>query len=239
METWVLLGCIGFACFLAAVLNATFATGGIYILLALGATILPISVAIPLLPLFAAGSLIGRCVLFRQYIVWEMVGAFSLGAALGGLLGARVFIELSDNVIGLLLGCVLLIMTWMPKTRFSFTLRHPYFFVGGLHTFVSTVLGVGAVLQAIIIRSSLGKLQVTATIAACTAVMEVFKFSGYLAFGFDYSAYLPHVVVATLAGLIGTWVGRHFAHRVPDSVFRPVFKTVLTLVALRFLWQSL
>jgi uncharacterized membrane protein YfcA len=228
---------IAFTCLIAAAVNAAFATGGIFILIAVTTSILPISVAVPLLPLFAFGSLLGRCIFFRHHIQWPIAWVFSLGSLLGAALGVRVFMELSDDFIGVLLGGLLLVMIWFPNVKFTPRWRHPFFVVGIAHAFVSSLVGAGSVLQAIIIRTKLSKLEITATLAMCTAIMEVFKVSGYLLTGFQYGEYMFHIVVALVAGIVGTWVGGRLAHKVSERHFRPIFKLIISIVAVKLLAQ--
>ena len=87
-----------------------------------------------------------------------------------------------------------------------------FFPVGVAHSFLGTVFGVGTLLQPTILRTPLTKLQITGTLAACLLCMDVFKLTGYIAHGFDYRDYWPHIVCATIAGFIGTVVGLSLIH---------------------------
>ena len=69
--------------------------------------------------------------------------------------------------------------------------------------------------------------------------MDVFKLTGYIAHGFDYSAYWPHIVCATIAGFIGTVAGKRVTHRVSEQTFRLVFKWLITLVAFRLVYRGI
>ena len=71
---------------LAAFINAAFATGGIYLILASSSFVFPLSVAIPLQSAFAFASLAARIAYFRQYIYWPIVGLFVIGSVFGCLL---------------------------------------------------------------------------------------------------------------------------------------------------------
>ena len=59
---------VGIGCFIAAFINAAFATGGVFIVLATLTLVFPPSVAIPLMGPASAGSLVGRIALFRAEI---------------------------------------------------------------------------------------------------------------------------------------------------------------------------
>ena len=100
-------------------------------------------------------------------------------------------------------------------------------------------MGVGTLLQPTILRTTLTKLQITGTLAACLLIMDVFKLTGYIAHGFDYSDYWPHILCATAAGFVGTVLGKRVTHRVSEQTFRLVFKGLITLVALRLIYRGI
>ena len=290
---------------LAAFINAAFATGGIYLILASSSFVFPLSVAIPLQSAFAFASLAARIAYFRQYIYWPIVGLFVIGSVFGVAIGSTVFVALPEATIALLLGLFLLVLIWMPSVRqdtgshdtglhhagtpgaspksSAFTnvqstgtttqsaavqptaaqgvvtesevtkskateriatkrqtpLTWIFLPVGVAHSFLGTVFGVGTLLQPTILRTTLTKLQITGTLAACLLCMDVFKLTGYIAHGFDYSDYWPHIVCATIAGFIGTVAGKRVTHRVSEQTFRLVFKWLITLVALRLVYRGI
>ena len=75
-----------------------------------------------------------------------------------------------------ILGCVLLWFCWVPPSRAAQRLAakvpHPFFWVGLVHTFLSTVSGAGVLFQSVIVNSKLSKEQVVATIAGDGSPME-------------------------------------------------------------------
>jgi uncharacterized membrane protein YfcA len=94
-------------------------------------------------------------------------------------------------------------------------------------------------LQPAILRTRLLKLEITSTLAGCLLAMDTFKMIGYVSYGFNYWTYLPHIILATGAGFLGTWLGKQTTHLVSESTFRWVFKWLITLVALRLLLKGL
>ncbi|MBX2825253.1 MAG: sulfite exporter TauE/SafE family protein [Gammaproteobacteria bacterium] len=225
--------------FIASFVNGAFATGGVYLLLAASAAVFPLTVVVPLQSILAFSSLIARVALFWQHIVWAIVIPCTAGALIGVAIGSRIFVSLSEHVIALLLGLVLLVVIWFPKTEWRLPMKHPFFLIGGVHAFIATLFGVGGLLQPSILRTSLLKMQITGTLASCLLIMDVFKLYGYFYYGFNYLDYLPHILAATIAGIIGTWCGKRITHRISEQLFRTVFKTIITLVALRFLYRGL
>src|SRR5690606_38308066 len=112
-------------------------------------------------------SQIARCHYFRAHIRRPIVVACAIGSLIGVAIGARIFVSMPEALIALLLGAMLLALAWLPRLRARMPLRHPFFLVGLLHSFTSTLFGVGAFLQPAILQTGLDKQQITATLAAC------------------------------------------------------------------------
>ncbi len=227
------------ASFAAAFVNAAFATGGVYIMLLAATAVLPVSAAIPLQSTLSAGSLLARVYYFWEHIDWRIVRTFVFGGCIGVYFGTRTFFALPENTISVLLGMVLLVLIWMPKYNWRNPIKHPFFFVGVVHSYLGAVFGVGGVLQPFVLRSNLLKLQITATLAVCLVTLDVMKIWGYTRFGFNYLDYIPHILGATLTGVLGTWVGKRASHLISEQLFRRVFRIMVTLVALRLIYKGL
>lgn len=224
--------------FIASFINAAFATGGVYILLFSSSSVLPLSAAVPLQTAFAAASLVARVGMFWTHIEWRIVRAFIPGCFVGVGIGTWTFASLPESVIALLLGLVLLILIWMPRVP-SPPLKHPFFLVGVAHSYLGSIFGVGGILQPLLLRTELLKMQLTGTLAACMLALDILKATGYTSFGFNYADYLPHIIGATIAGFAGTWVGKRVTHQISERLFRQVFKILVTVIALRFIYLGL
>ncbi len=164
--------------FIASFVNAAFATGGVYILLFSSSSVLPLTAAVPLQSAFAAASLIARVALFWEHIEWRIVWMFFLGCFLGVGIGAWTFAALPEQVIALLLGIVLLFLIWMPRLP-SLPLKRPLILTGVVHSYLGSLFGVGGVLQPLLLRTDLLKMQLTGTLAAAMLSLDVFKALGY------------------------------------------------------------
>ena len=222
---------ITLASLMASFVNAAFATGGVYIMLLASVWVLPVSAAIPLQSAFAAASLAARIHFFWEHIRWSIATVFVLGCFIGVYFGARTFVALPESTLSIMLGLVLLTLLWMPKWKRGFPIRHPFFFVGVLHSYLGALLGVGGVLQPSILRTSLTKLEITGTLAVCLLVLDGLKVTAYVSFGFSYFDYVPHIVGATIAGFVGTWLGKRVTHVISEETFRIVFKIFFTVAA--------
>jgi len=224
---------IAFGCFAASAVNAAFATGGVHLTLAASSAVLPLAAAIPMQVALNATSLIARIVTCWRHIHWPVFWMFAPTAAIGAIIGARVFVSLDEGVISLLLGGLLLALIWLGPQGRSVKLPKGFAFIGGIHGFFSTIFGVGLFLQPAVLRTDLARLQITGTLAACIMALGVVKAGGYAGFGFDFSDYLPHIVAGSVTSLLGNAMGHRIGHRVSEARFRLIFKVIVTLVGIR------
>ncbi|MGB1356834.1 MAG: hypothetical protein ACPG7P_06090, partial [Candidatus Puniceispirillaceae bacterium] len=67
---------ISVGCFVAALVNAAVATGGVYIMLAASSAVLPLAAAIPMQSVLGAPSLTARAITFWRHINWPIVLMF-------------------------------------------------------------------------------------------------------------------------------------------------------------------
>lgn len=229
---------ITFASFLAAYINASFATGGFFVILAIITFILPMTTALPLTPALIYTSLIARVGWFWKHTNWPIVWTFCVGAIVGVFLGARTFIYLSEAILALSVGTMMLIITWLPPTGYRPKMKYPYIPVGVIHGFLTTAIGGSAILQMIIMRTTLLKRQVTGTLASCFLAMEAMRVMGYASVGFDYGEHIPVIILASIAGILGTWVGKHSEHLISEKRFKVVFRWLITFIAIRLIYKG-
>ncbi|MES2603628.1 MAG: hypothetical protein V4603_01755, partial [Pseudomonadota bacterium] len=112
----------------------------------------------------------------------------------------------------------------------------PFFWVGLAHTFLSTISGAGVLFQSVMVNSKLPKEAVVATIAGTLLFMALFKSIGYLLAGFDYTPYIGVIALSWIMGILGTMLGKMCLDVLPDTYFRLLIRTVITLFALRLFW---
>ena len=230
---------ITFGSLIAAFVNAAFATGGVYILLASGSAVFPMTIAVPLLPLLAFASLVARVFFFWKHVYWHIVLAVFIGSSVGVFLGVNIFIMIPEALLSLIIGCLLIVLIWAGSFKLPVSSSKIFIFVGMVHSLVATVFGVGAFLQPAILRTELVKLQITGTLAACMLSMDIFKIVGFSSLGFNYIQFLPHIIGATLAGFFGTWAGKRATKKISEILFRKVFKWLVTLIALRLVFKGI
>ncbi len=231
MDTTLIVVTLG--SFLAAAINAALATGGVYVLLLFSMSVVPVTAAISLQTVFSAGSLSARILFFWQHINWRIVGFFMLGSVPGVAAGAWGLANVPERSLTVILGVVILILIWMPKGRAPLQSRRAFVGIGTAHSFLGTMLGIGGVLQAMILRTKLDRMAVTGTLAASMLLLDVLKTASYIGMGFNYLDFWPHIVLATLAGFAGVYVGKLLSKSMPEHVFRIAFRVLVSFAALR------
>jgi uncharacterized membrane protein YfcA len=225
--------------FLAAVCNAAFSAGGALITLAATSTVLPISAVVPIHSALLFGSTTMRAILFRDYIQWRIAGPFLVGSVFGAFLGARLFFELDDRLVATAIAFLMLVAIWLPQVRWRPKLRQPWLLTGFAHTLLSTLFAYGAIFQGVILHTGLDRRQVIGTVGGALAGMGLFKISGYVLNGFDYTPYLAVIAVAILLSFVGTWLGKRLVDRMSERFFRLAFRALVTLTALRLVYVNL
>ncbi|MEO9575705.1 MAG: hypothetical protein ABJ360_12710 [Roseobacter sp.] len=108
-----------------------------------------------------------------------------------------------------------------------------------VHSYLESVLGVGGVLQLLLMRIDPLKMQLTDTLAAAMLSLDVLKVIGYKGFGIDYADYMPNIIGATIARFFGTWLGKRGTYHVSETPFRRLFRILVSVVALRFVYNGL
>lgn len=234
LSFWLIVG----GSFLASFVSASVGLGGAFILLALTSSILPLSTVIPVHSSLLIGGLISRILAFRQHIHWHIVLPFSLGCVFGVFVGAMIYVDLPEWFIALVLSMIMF-SVWLPGLRVPVNLPRPFFWIGIIHSFFSTVFSFGGLLHASLIRTSLSKVQIVATGSCSLLAIGLMKIVGYSAAGFSYTPFLSLILWATLVSIIGTWLGKQFIHLISERVFRLALKTVMTIMGLKLLYQGI
>ena len=224
--------------FVSAYVSAAFAVGGGFIMLAIVSGVMPITAAVPMHAWMMLGLSLGRLWYFRREIVWRIVTPFLLGALIGVFIGGRVYFDLSEFLLSLVIGLLILAAVWMPKAEWGPRIPTPFFWVGVIHSFLSTLFSFGGLFQPLMIRAALTRLQIVGTLAAGLVFMNVLKLSAYSYYGFDYAPFLSVIFAAILAAVPGAYLGKKTLHHIPEDRFRLIFRIVMSCFALRLLYRA-
>lgn len=216
----------------------TGAAGGL-MLLAILATVFPPVVVVPLHTVVQLVSNVGRVAIMWSYVVRSLLAPFLLGAVIGAAAGAQIFVTLPS---GLLLGIIasfILLALWLPKLALVGAARGRFAVVGFAATFLGVfVSATGTLVGPFVHHATADRRNYVATFGALMAIMHTAKLVAFVAVGIALGKYAPLIVAMIAAGILATWIGRMVLDRVPERLFRSVFRVILTLLALRLLWVA-
>lgn len=221
--------------FAATLTGSLLGIGGGFIILGLLSVLFPVSVLIPVL----AGVLVcidlSRTMAFRGYLHTPIFHAFSSGGVIGVIIGATLFISLPEKVIGTGLVSLILFSILLPVDKIRWSIKYPFFWVGTIHAFLSTMFGYGGILQAAMIRTQLKGQQITATLAVCFLVLEIMKVCTYMLHGFDYRPYLSSIAATACGAIPASYIGRQLTYKISPMLYRRAYKTLISIIALHLL----
>lgn len=223
---------------LTSMMTAAMGIGGGVLLLAVMATVVPATVLIPVHGLVQLGSNGNRALLTRKYIDWSLLRLFMVGAIIGAVIAYFVVVQLPVEVIQLCVAGFILFLVWGPKLGKQ-NMPPTGLVLAGVGTTVMTMFvgATGPLVAAFVHRLGYEKYRVVATFAACMTGQHLLKMCVFGLIGFAFTDWLPLIISMVAGGFAGTWVGLHILKKVPAERFQMIFRLLVTVLALRLIWQ--
>lgn len=229
---------------LAAALTSAFTAalgiGGGVLLLAVLALTLPPAAVIPVHGVAQLGSNLGRALLTWRHIRWPTIACFAPGVLLGAALASLVLVQMPLSVLRLTIAGFILLLCWGPRIPARALGRVGTFLAAMATTFVSMFAGATGPLVAAFIRQQADERFATvATFAAAMSLQHAPKAVLFGAAGFAFLDWLGLLGAMIAAGAVGTWLGLRLLKRLSERRFERLFRVVLTLLAVRLIWDAL
>ena len=224
--------------FIAAVVSSAFAVGGGFVMVAVLSNILPMQMVVPVHSPMMLGLSLSRSWIFRRDTQWDIVAPFVLGCVIGVFGGSFLYFDLPPFLIALVIGLFTLMAIWLPPIKWRANIPAPFFWVGILHSFFSTLFSFGGLFQPIMIRRVMTRFRVVGTLAAGLLCMNMLKIAAYSWRGFDYRDWLGVIALSILVAVPGSIFGKKILHRISERKFRFWFRVVMTLCAARLLHRA-
>jgi uncharacterized membrane protein YfcA len=220
-------------------LSASLGAGGGVMLLGIMAQFIPPQLIIPLHGIVQLGSNLGRSVMSWSYIRWFFIYTFLPGAIVGSLLGYFLLLSLPPAVIYLTIAGFILYLCWGPALPAPALGRIGIVLTGLITTFLSLFVGAtGPLVGALIKQMDQDRFQTVATFATAMTVQHLCKIVVFEQAGFsleDWGFLLGSMIIS---GFCGTWIGLRLLKHLPEVRFRQLFNGILSLLALRLIWQA-
>ncbi len=234
---WLLVAVV----FFVAIWNTSVGPSG-GVTFATMATLLPPTAVVPIQAVAETTANIICILVLRKFVDWRFVAAFAIGGLVGFAVGIP-FVDLTatpHHGLKMLLGGFILITTWIPIARFS-PENGIYASLGGTVTaFLNLFVGgTAALVAATIGRRHQDHRPVIGTTAGCMLYLHAAKIPIFGVLGFSFGAYANLLVFLVAASSIGSYIGRHVLINAPQSIIKPIFKAIVTILALNLLWQGI
>ena len=227
------VGLIAFS-YITSAVTAAFGLGGGVMMLAAMASILPALAVIPVHGAVQLGSNGGRALMMRQHVDWQILRYFVIGSLVGAAIASQIVVVLPREILRLVLGAFILWVVWAPKLTKRQVGPGTFIPIGIATTFASMFVGAtGLLIGAFLSPAKYGRMTTVGTHAICAMLQHGLKIIVFALIGFTFWEWLPLVAMMLVTGLIGTISGRVFLEKLPEKVFSRIFKTLLTLLALR------
>ena len=224
---------------LASMISASLGAGGGVLLLVLMASWLPLAAIIPVHGMIQLGSNVGRVVLTRKHIDWKVIAVFAPGVIAGAALGAWLLVDLPAEVLQVSIAGFVLYLCWgpaLPKGSFG---PIGIFLASAITSFISLFVGAtGPLVAAFIKQIHTDRFATVATFAMAMTLQHAPKVLVFSIAGFSFPEWVPFIVAMIISGFAGTWLGLHVLRTMSNRWFNQAFNIVLTLLALRLVWQA-
>jgi uncharacterized membrane protein YfcA len=228
--------------FLTSILSAIVGMAGGIVLLTVMLLFLDPLEAIPIhgaVQLISNGS---RTWIQRAHVERGIVWRYALLLVPAGFVGLVIAQALDPPITRMLIGVFVLFATWAPSLLLLGT--HPeasdrntrFIALGGVVGLVNMTIGAtGPLIAPFFLNLGLARQALVGTKAACQALGHLAKIFVFGTAGFAFAAFAGPLLWLAGAVVAGTWLGSQILGHVSETLFVRLYKTVLTLIALRLL----
>ncbi|TVP92168.1 MAG: sulfite exporter TauE/SafE family protein [Pseudomonadaceae bacterium] len=226
---------------LTSAMTAAVGIGGGVLLLAVMAMVMPATAIIPVHGIVQLGSNLNRALLTLRHINLRVIASFVPGVILGAWLASWLLVDLPLALVQLCIAGFILLLVWGPAIPKLATGRVGTLIAAGITTFISMFVGAtGPLVAAFIKQQQAGeRFSTVATFAAAMSLQHASKAVVYGVAGFVFRDWLGLMLLMVAAGAIGTWIGIKLLGRLSNQHFGWIFNGLLTLLAIRLVWQAL
>ncbi|MGM0768144.1 MAG: sulfite exporter TauE/SafE family protein [Pseudomonadota bacterium] len=223
-----------------SMITASLGAGGGVLLLVLMAMWVPPAAIIPVHGMIQLGSNSGRAVLTWRHTDWKTIAAFAPGVLAGATLGAWLLVDLPAHLWQLTIALFVLYLCWgpsLPKGAFG---PVGVFTASAVTSFISLFVGAtGPLVAAFIKQMHTDRFTTVATFATVMCLQHAPKALVFGVTGFVFREWLPFILGMIACGFAGTWIGLHLLRTISNRRFSQAFNLLLTVLALRLLWQAI
>lgn len=236
------LAVLSVAAFATATLSAIIGMAGGVVLLTVMLFFYDPAAAIPLHAIVQLVSNGSRTALQWPNVQRSIVLPFCLLLLPAGYLGVKLALSLPPEATRAAIGVFVLVATWRKSWL---ALAAPaqrvrrFVLLGGVTGFLGPIVGAtGPFIAPFFLDQGLQRQQIVGTKAACQALNHICKIALFGLAGFVFSDQLGVLAAMTVAVVLGTWTGTRLLEKVSESHFLVLYRTALTLAAMKLIWDG-
>jgi uncharacterized membrane protein YfcA len=230
------------AAFASSILSAVVGMAGGITLLSVMLLFVDPLIAIPLHGVVQLVSNSSRAVIQREHVDRRIVvpyGALLLPMSFLGVAFAQL---LPAQLTRTMIGVFVLVATWVPglvllgshPERVEPTRR--FLGLGAVIGFLNPTIGAtGPLIAPFFLNLGLSRHGLVGTKALCQSLGHVAKIIAFGVAGFAFASWLAPLALLCVMVIAGTWVGSRLLDHVSEVWFTRLYRTVLTLIALRLI----
>ena len=221
--------------FAASALTALIGAGGGTALLLVMIFFVPASHVIAVHGCIQLVSNTSRVILFWRYMSWPIIWRFICLMPIGVYIGLQLVNLLAPTGIQLTIAIGILLTLFIKAPAASDHARYPksiYYFVGLFIGAANVLVGVLSPLLGAILRlEPLNKEQRVGTLGFFGFAGNLYKIIGFSFIGFAFFEYLPLIISASIATIIGSILGKTLLGKISQGTYEHIFKIMLACLA--------
>jgi uncharacterized protein len=225
--------------FISEVIGAVAGFGSSTIFLPLALFFVDFETALILVAISHLFGNLGRINFFRQGIDRKIIATFGIPSVLFSFLGASIVGILSQDILKILLGLFLIIISVLFLVRPSLkvpTSRNIIITGGGVSGFITGLVGTGGALRATFLTGfNLEKTKYIATAAVIALGTDATRIPLYLSQGYLLQHYYYYIPILAAAAIGGSYVGNKIVGRIDQNIFRKIVLIAIILVSINFI----
>src|ERR687892_1349352 len=195
--------------------------------------------ALVLVAIFHLFGNLGRINFFRHRLDRKIIIVFGIPSILLSFLGASLVGILSQDVLKIILGVFLIIIStsflFKPALKFPTNLW-TVISGGGISGFITGLVGTGGALRATFLTGfNLEKTKYIATAAVIALGTDATRIPSYVSQGFLTEQYYYYIPILFAAALGGSYIGKRIVGKIDQNAFRKIVLIAIILVSISFI----
>lgn len=224
--------------FLSEILGAIAGFGSSTVFLPLALFFVDFKTALVLVAISHLFGNIGRINFFRHGLDKQIIITFGIPSVIFGFIGASVVNLLPQNILKIILGLVLIVISisFLIKPSLKFPPNTKTVITGGsISGFVTGLVGTGGALRATFLTGfNLEKTKYIATAAVIALSTDITRIPSYFYHGFLGWQYLYYIPILFATALCGSFIGRKITGKINQSIFRKIVLLAIIFVSISF-----